>query len=79
MPCLESVINLVKRVCREPHYIDVPVDFSVKNFVDVFDLDGRNLKLTALKKAVGTKFSQLRSCWLILKRVDIMEQLHFSA
>lgn len=37
---------------REPHNIDVTVDFSDRNYVDVVDLDGTKLKLTALRKTI---------------------------
>ena len=42
-----------KGYVREPHCIDIAVNFSDGNYVDIPDLDGRKLKLTALRKAVG--------------------------
>lgn len=38
---------------REPHAIEVEVSFTEKNYLDIPDLDGKNIKLTALKKTVG--------------------------
>lgn len=38
---------------REPHCIDVIVDFSRNNYVDVYNLDGKKVKLTALRREIG--------------------------
>lgn len=50
--CLFRLCNQIGRRghVREPHSIEVTISFGEKNYVDLTELDGRNLKLTALRK-----------------------------